>query len=756
MAQPNETNGLPANPFISDADSSSEPSLRASHSVESISAVPVHREAASSEAQTRDAQLPNTSEERPAAVEAPKAPAPELKKKSVSFQSGTFPTLSHIAPWEEQAGMSSVAMPAAARFRSTLEAIPGSAALDEFGQDIRSAPTSTSTSPPASAPAQSTRWSRRKSSAVGPYTSPNATPPNVASPRRDSFARKLSFFNPFDQTFGLAAQNPIAGEAESESAGAVAEPPRAQLRSQSASAAGGFFRNPFGADGDEEAIRQTRRPSAPGMERRASQFQRMMSVVAEPNPIPERYRSKSVSSLAYFVTPLNTSNAKLPIFEDDIETQKENIQEYLAGVELLQAQKKRKPWQSHTWQGTYFFIILAVIYFVLIGRPIWPGAATLYYRWLRTAHLKSLGVLIFMSWAAIQSFLPLFCRFEQEVDDVESRDSSETALIIPAYKAANVLPETIEHALKIFKPEQIFIVNNGNSEAPLDDTAGVCAKYGVNHAWVPIGSKIVAEFVGVALSAKFKYIMLIDDDVHLPANLPIVTDRINEKTKCIGYTIKSTGENGCKGTIIQQCQDMEYKQSGLTRTFAGKYGSATFPHGAIILWEREVLKDLFNVHPGYTISEDWYFGHAARSSGYRIEFCSQVFVETETPPAFIKSTSAARGGFGEMTVFKQRFGRWNYFFVFRIWEDTIYILFSWRLGFFRELVTKIWVLVEVYDSILAMLRPFVIVITAIAAWRLLLIMTAALMAMYLVSFIIFNSYHLRRKNEMVSWKILPQ
>lgn len=274
-----------------------------------------------------------------------------------------------------------------------------------------------------------------------------------------------------------------------------------------------------------------------------------------------------------------------------------------------------------------------------------------------------------MGWAALQAFLPLLATFEQEVDDVEKRDASETALIIPAYKAAAVLPETIEAALKIFKPEQIFIINNGSTPAPMDDTADVCAKYGVNHAWVPIGSKIVAEFVGVALTKQYKYIMLIDDDVHLPSNLPIVTDRINEKTKCIGYTIKSTGANGIRGTVIQQCQDMEYKASGLTRTFAGRYGSATFPHGAIILWEREILQDLFNVHPGYTISEDWYFGHAARSSGYRIEFCSQVFVETETPPNFIQTGSEARGGFGEMTVYKQRFGRWNYFFLFRIWED---------------------------------------------------------------------------------------
>jgi hypothetical protein len=248
--------------------------------------------------------------------------------------------------------------------------------------------------------------------------------------------------------------------------------------------------------------------------------------------------------------------------------------------------------------------------------------------------------------------------------------------------------------------------------------------------------------------------MLIDDDVHLPANIPLVTDRINETTKCIGYTIKSTGANGSKGTIIQQCQDMEYKLSGLTRTFCGKYGSATFPHGAIILWERETLQALFNIHPGYIISEDWFFGYACRASGHRIEFCSQVFVETETPPALFKDFGPSRGGYGEMTVFKQRFTRWNFFFAFRLWTNSVYMLLSWRLGW-REIVTKIWVFVELYDCVMAFLRPWVVVLMMIANYRLVLIFMAALMGMYMLAFTLFNSWHLRKKNEMISWKVLP-
>lgn len=250
---------------------------------------------------------------------------------------------------------------------------------------------------------------------------------------------------------------------------------------------------------------------------------------------------------------------------------------------------------------------------------------TCFSKWFNGATHIEYGFLTFFLWGSSFAWLPLlFVKFEENpTPDLEistSRsDASETCLLIPAYKAAAALPKTIEHALKIFKPHQIFILANGNSPTPLDNTEDVCKQYGVNHAWVPIGSKITAEFVGVMLAKEFKYCMLIDDDVHLPANMPIVTDRISSNRKhgstvCVGYSIKSTGPDETKGTFIQQAQDLEYKLSGLSRHFTGTYGSTVFPHGAIILWDRDILEKLFWGHPGFKISEDWYFGHTCRVS----------------------------------------------------------------------------------------------------------------------------------------------
>lgn len=129
---------------------------------------------------------------------------------------------------------------------------------------------------------------------------------------------------------------------------------------------------------------------------------------------------------------------------------------------------------------------------------------------------------------------------------------ANTALLIPCYKSAGLIGATLEAALKIFPPANIFVIANGNSPTPLDNTEEVCRPYGVNHVWSPIGSKIVAQFLGCYAAKGFKYVLLIDDDCALPPNFPIVSDRLKGKIKCIGYTIKSVGPESSKGTLCQQ------------------------------------------------------------------------------------------------------------------------------------------------------------------------------------------------------------
>ena len=313
-------------------------------------------------------------------------------------------------------------------------------------------------------------------------------------------------------------------------------------------------------------------------------------------------------------------------------------------------------WQRNTFvqvifQTVFYLILAAVIYFVFVGIPLWRGTTWYMYQLLSKMLVLRYGYTIFIGVAAIYAFLPLLIFFEKYPEKALPLDDprvTQTALIIPCYKSAGLIEHTVKMALKVFPPQNIFVIANGNDPEPLDNTAEVVAPYGVNHVWSPVGSKIVAQFVGCYAAEKFKFVLLIDDDCALPPNFPIVSDRLKGKVKCLGYTIKSVGPGSSKGTYCQQAQDLEYKLSGLQRAIAGKMGSCTFAHGAIALWDRKFLIDTFNKHPGFSVSEDWFFGHVARKLGSRITMCTSVFVETETPSAIFFSSGGSRGGFGEL------------------------------------------------------------------------------------------------------------
>lgn len=142
-----------------------------------------------------------------------------------------------------------------------------------------------------------------------------------------------------------------------------------------------------------------------------------------------------------------------------------------------------------------------------------------------------------------------------------------------------------------------------------------------------------------------------------------------------------------------------------------------FPDSPWVCWNNkkaDVSRRAFLANERYrfSVSEDWFFGHAARQLGSRIKMCSAVFVETETPSAILFSSGGARGGFGEMTIFKQRFYRWNFFFVNGMFYNLSYIFTSWKLGFW-ELGAKIFVFQEVYETLLYLFAPFVLPISLI-------------------------------------------
>ncbi|KAJ5994946.1 hypothetical protein N7481_001923 [Penicillium waksmanii] len=426
----------------------------------------------------------------------------------------------------------------------------------------------------------------------------------------------------------------------------------------------------------------------------------------------------------------------------------------LRGVAL-----QRKYWVRLLFEWGLYLLLVLFVYFVLVGVPLWKGAVWWLYWVVRNKFVFQGGFAITIGLAALYAFLPLLILFDKDPPpkemtenfDLEQNSSNvkSTALLIPCYKSAEIIGPTLKAALEIFPPGNIFVIANGNSETPLDNTEEVCKPFGVNHLWVPVGSKIVAQFAGCYAASEFENVLLIDDDCALPPNFPIVSDQLKGKVQCVGYTIKSVGPESSKGTWCQQAQDLEYKMSGLQRAFF----ALRSPHGAISIWNTEFLKQTFNEHPGFSVSEDWFFGDSCRRLGGRITMCSAVFVETETPASVFFSGKGSRGGFGEMTIFQQRFKRWNFFFVIGMYYDLKYIFTSWKLGWW-EIGAKICVFQEVYETLIYLLAPFVLPISFIVRPEFCGILLGATIGMYIVNVIIFNEIHLRLKKERISWTVL--
>ncbi|KAJ5933827.1 hypothetical protein N7454_006156 [Penicillium verhagenii] len=480
------------------------------------------------------------------------------------------------------------------------------------------------------------------------------------------------------------------------------------------------------------------------------------------NP-PELYESEKepitpIRETAVHPSPPISSNGSINLGSSQSSMQDVYEKAKLRGVAL-----QRKHWVRILFETTVYTLLVLFIYFVLVGMPLWRGAVWWLYWVIANKFVIAGGWAILIGLAFLYAFCPLLILFEkdpppatEQIDtDLEQNSSSalNTALLIPCYKSAKIIGPTLEAALKVFPAENIFVIANGNSQTPLDDTEDVCRPFGVNHLWVPVGSKIVAQFAGCYAAKGFENVLLIDDDCALPPNFPVVSERLKGQVRCIGYTIKSVGPNSSKGTYCQQAQDLEYKMSGIQRAFFGMLGSATFPHGAISLWNTEFLKQTFNEHPGFSVSEDWFFGDACRRLGGRITMCSSVFVETETPTSVFFAGGGSRGGFGEMTIFQQRFKRWNFFFVIGMYYDLKYIFTSWKLGWW-EIGAKLCVFQEVYETLIYLLAPFVLPISFYVRPSFSGILLGATIGMYIVNVLVFNEIHLRRKNERIDWKVL--
>ena len=125
----------------------------------------------------------------------------------------------------------------------------------------------------------------------------------------------------------------------------------------------------------------------------------------------------------------------------------------------------------------------------------------------------------------------------------------------------------------------------------------------------------------------YKYAVMIDDDVPIPPDFYVPREELEAKPhiKAVCYGIRATtpeweeekarkeGGNsgcvtgcGCKEPLLVALQDAEYKVAGMVKQLQWKGGSTLCAHGAISLWRRDILGEVFRKHDTEFHGEDQY------------------------------------------------------------------------------------------------------------------------------------------------------
>lgn len=216
----------------------------------------------------------------------------------------------------------------------------------------------------------------------------------------------------------------------------------------------------------------------------------------------------------------------------------------------------------------------------------------------------------------------------------------ETAMVFPCHDTDfRVMKTTIDSCLPHFRPQDIFIVDNGRSKYPTHPEGNFRAYIRslhpeINYMWSPIGSKNAAQFVG-ALAARekgYKYVMTADDDVCMPKNFTAPTDLLDETFVAVAYPIKAMDAKCVSSLWVTAWQDVEYRLSGLAKLAEDRLCGVQFPHGAGWFVEINALIELLEkYHPMDFIAEDCRAGLGISKMGKGIRLDARCFLATEVP-----------------------------------------------------------------------------------------------------------------------------
>jgi cellulose synthase/poly-beta-1,6-N-acetylglucosamine synthase-like glycosyltransferase len=253
-------------------------------------------------------------------------------------------------------------------------------------------------------------------------------------------------------------------------------------------------------------------------------------------------------------------------------------------------------------------------------------------------------------------------------DPEKQQNLERHAFLVAAHNSADRIKPCLDAILKLVKPHQIYIMDNGSSkveEAKIRDFCKMSSDlYCLENGLIPgsseinvahlsnYGSKAIAQYACVYhLSKKLEdgtgmvdIVTLIDDDVCVSPEWNYKeVDRLLEdsSTVAVAYGIRASNAdlNVCTGF-----QDLEYICGNVARYIQDCLGSQLFASGAIATWKVPVVLELLKRHPTHFNGEDLEFGvilgrlsdektHKLGINGVvKMAFYADCVIGTDVPP----------------------------------------------------------------------------------------------------------------------------
>ncbi|KAL0211401.1 hypothetical protein P9112_009699 [Eukaryota sp. TZLM1-RC] len=176
----------------------------------------------------------------------------------------------------------------------------------------------------------------------------------------------------------------------------------------------------------------------------------------------------------------------------------------------------------------------------------------------------------------------------------------------------------------------VYVCHNANRPTPFpnDGTIEVIKKvkaWGrtVNYVYIPTGNKTFClHYVNkniLAYRPEIEYVVIMDDDVMIPADMSWQTHRLAEDDVAGGVITIRTDMNRPqyrnswrRRSFLVAFQDMEYLLSGLLKLVQEKFGTCAYPHGAISIWKKKELNFVLDHHNSAFHGEDAQMGFILR------------------------------------------------------------------------------------------------------------------------------------------------